>query len=54
MQETKGLLYLDTITDDNILFESYTSIEQAQIEKEQQEAEKEITEEQENQPETTE
>ena len=23
MQETKGLLYLDTITDDNILFESY-------------------------------
>ena len=54
MQETKGLLYLDTITDDNILFESYTSIEQAQIEKEQQEAEKEITEEQEEQPETTE
>ena len=33
MQQTKGLLYLDTITDDNILFESYTSIEQAQIEK---------------------
>ena len=34
MQETKGLLYLDTITDDNILFESYTSIEQVQVEKE--------------------
>ena len=39
MNETKGLLYLDTITDDNILFESYTSIEQARLEKEQKEAE---------------
>ncbi len=28
MSEIKGLLYLDTITDDNILFESYTSIEE--------------------------
>ncbi len=37
MQQTKGLLYLDTITDDNILFESYTSIEQARVEKEQAE-----------------
>lgn len=41
MQEVKGLLYLDTITDDNILFESYTSIEQAKIDKEQAEKEKE-------------
>ncbi len=39
MNEVKGLLYLDTITDDNILFESYSSIEQSKLEKEQKEAE---------------
>ena len=41
MQQTKGLLYLDTITDDNILFESYTSIEEDRITKEQEEQENE-------------
>ncbi len=48
MKDVKGLLYLDTITDDNILFESYTSIEQAKKEKEEKEkkeAEGEKTEE---------
>ena len=39
MNETKGLLYLDTITEDNILFESYTSIEQERLEKELKEKE---------------
>ena len=39
MNEIKGLLYLDTITDDNILFESYTSIEKEKQEKEAQEGE---------------
>lgn len=49
MNETKGLLYLDTITDDNILFESYTSIEQERLEKELKEKEAaEETEELEN------
>ena len=47
MQQTKGLLYLDTITDDNILFESYTSIEQERIAKEQ--AQKEAEEQQQQQ-----
>ena len=41
MKDIKGLLYLDTITDDNILFESYTSIEQSKIIKEEKEKEKE-------------
>ncbi len=40
MKDIKGLLYLDTITDDNILFESYTSIEQSKIIKEEKEKEK--------------
>ena len=49
MNEVKGLLYLDTITDDNILFESYTAIEQEQKEKEAKEqAELENTNQEEN------
>ncbi len=45
MKDIKGVLYLDTITDDNILFESYSSIEASRLAKEQKEAEeKEKTE----------
>ena len=39
MQETKGLLYLDTITDDNILFESYKSIEESRAQENSEENE---------------
>ena len=54
MKDTKGLLYLDTITDDNILFESYTSIEQSRIEKEEKEKEQQEGTEEEHQEQTEE
>ncbi len=40
MDKTKGVLYLDTITEDNIYFKSYESMAKEEKEKEEQEKEK--------------
>lgn len=50
MDTTKGALYLDTITDDNIYFKSYETIakEEEEAKKQQEEQEKEANESEEN------